>query len=93
MQGVEGRGRNVAGKGGRGQQGREGEQVAGLVLTPGWPASNLELKSGGRSRQRGLGNGRTGLKGPGSSEDLWGNSRLSSRSWEQLPGEAVKEKK
>lgn len=37
--------------------------------------------------------GGPGLKVPGSSEDLRGIPQLSSRGWEQLPGEAVKEKK
>lgn len=54
MEEVDRGGGNVAGKVWGVQQGREGEQVAGLALTPRRPASNLELKSGGRSRQRGL---------------------------------------
>ena len=74
-------------------QGGDGEQVAGPVLTPGRPASSLELNSGGHSRPEGLEMGGPGSEGPGSSADLRGNSWLSSRGWEQLPGEAVKEKK
>lgn len=60
----------------RGQQGREGAQVAGSVFTPCWPASSLELKSGGHSGQGGLEMEGPGWKGPGTSKDLWGISGL-----------------
>lgn len=76
-----------------GQQGREGGQVAGPMLTPCRPASSLELESGGRSGQGGLGNGRTRLEGSRYPRGSVGSWWLSFRGWGQLPGEAVTERK